>query len=104
MEKYRVLYKKFKDLEDNNHIYKQGDIYPREGLEPSKKRIKELSSNKNKIGEILIEKIEDSKEEKEPTNDEKVENPEDNQEPIEDKETEDSKEEKEPTENEKTTK
>ena len=72
MEKYRVLYKKFKDLDDSNHIYKQGDIYPREGLEPSKKRIKELSSNKNKIGEILIEKIEDSKEEKEPTENEKT--------------------------------
>ncbi len=56
-EKYIVVYKKFKDLEDNNFIYKIGDVYPREGLEPSKKRIKELSTEKNKIGKILIKKI-----------------------------------------------
>lgn len=56
MEKYIVVFKRFKDLEDNNFIYKKGDIYPREGLEPSKERIKELSTKKNKIGEILIKK------------------------------------------------
>lgn len=56
MEKYIVVYEKFKDLEDNDFIYKKGDIYPREGLEPSKERIKELSTKKNKIGEILIKK------------------------------------------------
>lgn len=60
MDKYIVIYEKFKDLEDNDYIYKQGDIYPREGLEPTKKRIKELASNKNKIGEILIQKVEES--------------------------------------------
>ena len=60
MEKYRVI-NSFKDLEDNNHIYiKNKDIYPREGLEPTKKRIKELTSTKNKIGKVLIEKIEES--------------------------------------------
>lgn len=59
MEKYIVIHNKgFKDLEDNNHIYRKGDIYPREGLEPTKKRIKELSSEKNKIGKILIQKVE----------------------------------------------
>lgn len=59
MEKYTVIYNKgFKDLEDNNHLYRKGDIYPREGLEPTKKRIKELTSEKNKIGKILIQKIE----------------------------------------------
>ena len=58
MEKYRVI-NSFKDLEDNNHIYiKDKDIYPREGLEPTKKRIKELTSTKNKIGKVLIEEIE----------------------------------------------
>jgi hypothetical protein len=57
MEKYIVIYERFKDLEDNNYIYKKGDIYPREGLEPSKERIKELSTKKNKIGEILIKKV-----------------------------------------------
>lgn len=57
MEKYIVIYERFKDLEDNNYIYKKGDIYPREGLEPTKERIKELSTKKNKIGEILIKKV-----------------------------------------------
>lgn len=56
MEKYIVVYDRFKDLEDNEYIYKKGDTYPREGLEPSKERIKELSTKKNKIGEILIRK------------------------------------------------
>lgn len=58
-EKYRVVYKAFKDLKDNDYIYKEGDNYPREGLKPSKKRIEELSSIKNKIGERLIKKIEE---------------------------------------------
>lgn len=58
-EKYiSIREKPWKDLEDNEHIYKKGDIYPREGLEPSKKRIKELTSDKNKIGEVLIKKME----------------------------------------------
>lgn len=57
MEKYIVVYERFKDLKDNNYIYKKGDIYPREGLEASKERIKELSTKKNKIGKILIKKV-----------------------------------------------
>ena len=56
-EKYEVIHD-FKDLEDNNYVYLKGDIYPREGLEPTKKRIKELSTDKNKIGKVLIQKIE----------------------------------------------
>lgn len=57
-EKYiSVREKGWKDLEDNNHIYRKGDVYPRKGLEPTEKRIKELSSKKNKIGEILIKKV-----------------------------------------------
>ncbi len=57
-EKYIVVYERFKDLEDNDFIYKKGDDYPREGLIPTKKRIKELSTTKNKIGEALIKKVE----------------------------------------------
>lgn len=64
-EKYVVVYKAFKDFEDNDYLYKKGDIYPREGLTPSKTRIKELSSKKNKIGEVLIEAIKVEKEDKE---------------------------------------
>ena len=53
-----IVIHKFKDLEDNNHIYKVGDIYPREGINPEdvkEKRIKMLTTKKNKIGEILIQ-------------------------------------------------
>lgn len=57
MDKYVVVYSRFKDLKDNNHIYRKGEIYPREGLELTKERIKELSSKKNKIGEVLIKKV-----------------------------------------------
>ena len=64
-EKFVVVYKAFKDLEDNNYLYKKGDTYPREGLTPSKKRINELSSKKNKIGEVLIEAVKNEKEDKE---------------------------------------
>ena len=64
-EKFVVVYKAFKDLEDNNYLYKKGDTYPREGLTPSKKRINELSSKKNKIGEVLIEAVKSEKEDKE---------------------------------------
>lgn len=64
-EKYVVIYKAFKDLEDDNYLYKKGDTYPREGLKPTKKRIAELSSKKNKIGEVLIETVKVEKEDKE---------------------------------------
>lgn len=49
----------WRDLKDNDYIYKKGDPYPREGLKSSKKRIEELSSTQNKIGEVLIEKVQD---------------------------------------------
>jgi hypothetical protein len=56
-EKYEVVHN-FKDMDDNDHIYIAGkDIYPREGLEPTKARIKELSTKKNLIKEVLIKKI-----------------------------------------------
>lgn len=75
-EKYRVIYT-FKDLEDDEHIYiKDKDIYPREGLEPTKKRIKELTSTKNKIGKVLIQKIEEQKTEVEETENTETEKPE----------------------------
>lgn len=50
---YKVIFR-FKDLEDNEHLYKIGDTYPRKGSDPSKERIKELLSYKNKIGRKLI--------------------------------------------------
>ena len=51
-----IVVKKFRDLQDNDKVYKVGDKYPRRGLRPTKKRIEELSTENNKIGCVLIEK------------------------------------------------
>lgn len=55
--KYRVIYK-FRDLKDNDRIYNVGDEY--EGKK-SPARIKELSTDANKIGRPLIEKVMEEK-------------------------------------------
>lgn len=44
----------FEDLTDNDYPYKVGDTYPRKGLNPSRKRIEELSTDKNIRGIPLI--------------------------------------------------
>lgn len=47
--------KLFTDLQDKDHLYNEGDPFPREGLEVSEERIKELSSSNNLQGTPLIE-------------------------------------------------
>lgn len=53
---YTVIHD-FLDLQDNNHLYKVGDMYPREGGTTSLERETELLGDKNKIGQPLIEEI-----------------------------------------------
>ena len=53
MWRYKVIYK-FKDLQDNVHIYNVGDTYPRHYVTVSKERLNELKTSKNKIGVPLI--------------------------------------------------
>ena len=63
---YKVI-EKFKDLKDNNHIYELNDIYPRKDIKLEdipQKRIKELTTKKNKIGKILIKEIKEESAEK----------------------------------------
>lgn len=60
---YKVI-KFFVDLQDNNHSYNEGDIYPRNGLEVSNERIAELTGSDNKQGEPLIVEIADKAPEK----------------------------------------
>ena len=60
---YKVI-KFFVDLQDNNHSYNEGDIYPRNGLEVSNERIAELAGSDNKQGEPLIVEIADKATEK----------------------------------------
>ena len=78
-EKYEVI-ESFRDLKDNEYVYLKNvegkNIYPREGLKPSKERIEELSSDKNQIGKPLIRKREEKikTEQKEKTSENSKEN------------------------------
>lgn len=58
MAKYKVIVP-FRDLQDNNHIYYQGDTFPREGVDVSDERIEELASKNNKRNEVLIKEVEE---------------------------------------------
>ena len=49
----------FIDLQDNNHSYNVGDIYPRSGYDVSEERIAELASSDNLRGRAVIELIPD---------------------------------------------
>ena len=57
---YRALVA-FNDLKDNNRSYDAGEIFPRNGLNVTEARYKELSTNANKSGFPLIEYIPDEK-------------------------------------------
>ncbi|EAE5878538.1 hypothetical protein G0Q17_001810 [Listeria monocytogenes] len=52
---YTVL-KDFTDL-SSNHIYREGDKFPREGEKVAEERLAELSGPDNKRGEPMIEKL-----------------------------------------------
>lgn len=68
--KYTVL-KYFTDLQDNEYIYRAGDTYPREGINPSAERIEELASDKNKQGTPLIKAVSEKSEAEKPEKPEK---------------------------------
>lgn len=59
MAKYKVL-KDFTDLEDERHIYRKGDKFPRKGR-AKKARIEELLGKENKRNESLIAEVEEEK-------------------------------------------
>lgn len=50
---YRVI-KTFTDMQDGNHRYSVGDIFPRTGLSVTKKRLDELLTDKNRRGMPMI--------------------------------------------------
>lgn len=54
MMKYRAVID-FVDMQDNNHVYKIGDEYPRLGMEVSNARIDELIGSNNKLKRSVIE-------------------------------------------------
>ena len=53
---YKVI-KYFTDLQDKEHPYHPGDIFPRDGIQVSAERLKELSGKDNKQGTPLIEEV-----------------------------------------------
>lgn len=55
---YKVI-KHFIDLHDNDHSYNEGDIFPREGVDVSEERIRELAGSDNKQHTPLIELVEE---------------------------------------------
>lgn len=52
-----IVINAFLDLKDNEHLYDVGDAYPREGLEPSEERIKELLGSDNLQGQPMIKAV-----------------------------------------------
>lgn len=66
---YKVMHV-FADLQDNSYIYHEGDIFPREDVHPSEKRLYELSSKYNLQGKPLIEYVENDVQEVEENSDE----------------------------------
>lgn len=52
----------FEDLHDKSFKYRPGDIFPRSGLKVSPERLAELSTDKNRRGKPLIEKVEETEE------------------------------------------
>ena len=50
-----VVIDTFFDLEDQKHEYRTGDEYPRSGFSVSEDRLKELSTDRNRLHKPLIE-------------------------------------------------
>lgn len=53
-EKKYVAVKAFTDLQDGNHVYKEGHVYPRDNKKADPKRVEELSTKKNRRKEAVI--------------------------------------------------
>lgn len=56
---YKVIHF-FTDLQDFNHPYNVGDVFPRDGLKVSESRLRELSGSNNKQHKPLIKLVEDN--------------------------------------------
>ena len=52
-----IVIKGFTDLQDDNHSYDLGRIYPYEKKDVSSERVEELISDKNKLKEPLIKEV-----------------------------------------------
>ncbi len=55
---YKVI-NYFTDLQDDNHEYNVGDVFPRSGKQVSEERLTELSNTSNRQGKPLIERVDE---------------------------------------------
>lgn len=63
---YRVV-KYFTDMQDGDREYREGDAFPRPGLEVTNGRLEELAGCMNRHGAPLIEWVDDEREEEDET-------------------------------------
>lgn len=61
---YKVI-KYFVDLQDGNHPYNVGDVFPRPGVEVNEERFAELAGSNNKQHVPLIKLVEENAESEE---------------------------------------
>lgn len=64
--KYTVI-REFTDTQDDGHLYRVGDQFPRPAATPSPQRIAELASNGNRLGTALIGIVKENVTEDPPT-------------------------------------
>ena len=57
---WRVI-KEFADKTDQYHVYKAGDLFPRDGKQVDEKRVNELASAKNALKTPLIKEEHDER-------------------------------------------
>ena len=51
----------FRDAQDNGHLYRPGDTFPRDGLKVDAARIEQLSGTENRRGIPLIAEVAEKK-------------------------------------------
>lgn len=56
---YKVIVA-FADLQDGNHVYAEGDAYPREGYQPDAERVSALATGRNLQHKPLIERVKET--------------------------------------------
>ncbi len=62
---YKVI-RYFIDLQDNNHPYNAGDVFPRSGVKVTNERLAELAGSGNLQGVPLIQLVEEATEQEAP--------------------------------------
>lgn len=52
-----IVIRNFCDLQDGNHLYREGDEFPRHGFKVSEERLNELATTNNATHTALIKKV-----------------------------------------------